>query len=288
MNNDEYTEKSLLATFIKIPVDLTHQKYITAKQYAKKNNFNNILASEESRVKLTKSTGDYINANYIFDKYIATQQPNDHTIVDFWHMIHQTKSGVIVNLNGENNYLPQTNHQSYGKIVVHIIKFIDNKTLQIRKLELYHINNKSEKHTVYHITFKKWKDFDVPLENDFWRLLTIVNMVEYQETNSPIIIHCKAGVGRTGTFIAIHYYYRQLRLGNYIDPIDIIKEMRKARCGMVQNKKQFSFILNIIKRHIIKKENKSKNPLSMSCGEIYNKTTKIESNLSLSAEISST
>ena len=291
---DEYkeylknNEANLISSFSKIPMDLTDRQYTTANHLEnnKKNNFNNVLASDETRVKLNRSNNDYINANYILEgKYIATQQPNTHTIADFWHMIYQTQSKMVINVNGDNNYLPLENKEVYDDITVNIISESKKQNLEIRKLQLYRLPTLSTLLTgelpliIYHVTFLRWKDFDVPKEEAFMRLLTMINIIETTKNNDrPIVIHCKAGIGRTGTFILIHYIYKQIQLGNYLNPIDTLRTMRKARLGMVQNKKQFCFALNIIKNL----PKKNKNPLSNSCGEIYTNHTIKKSCLSMS------
>jgi len=273
-------------------MDLTQQQYKISQlpENNKKNNFNNILASEESRVKLKNSSSDYINANYIFgDKYIATQQPNNHTIIDFWYMVHQTKSRIIINLTGENNYLPLNNiNHTFHNIEVKILNTSNNENLEIRKLEVTNFLSQEQPLITYHVTFKKWKDFDIPKEEAFMRLLTLTNILESKEhKNRPIIVHCKAGVGRTGTFILIHYLYKQTQLGNYLDPLDTVRLMRKARYGMVQNNKQFNFVLNMINKlpNKVKKNNNKKISLTSSCGEIHNKVCIIKKNLSMSSDV---
>ena len=290
---------SLVSSFSKLPMDLTEQKYTTANLHEKKNNFPNVLASDESRVKLKRSSGDYINANYMLDdKYIATQQPNEHTIVDFWHMIYQTKSKTIINVNGENNYLPLNDNETYDDISVKVVNISRKENLEIRKLQIYKTSLNELPLYIYHITFLKWKDFDIPKEEAFMRLLILTNILETRECNdkpiverrnAPIVVHCRAGIGRTGTFILIHYLHKQICLGNYLDPIETLKQMRKSRYGMIQNKRQFNFVLHVIintSRNRIRLEPiKVKNPLSSSCGKMYNRAKTKKSSLSFSSEI---
>lgn len=283
-------EANLISSFSKIPMDLTKQQYKTANhnENEKKNNFNNVLASDETRVKLKRSNSDYINANYLLDgKYIATQQPNSYTIIDFWHMIYQTKSKTIINVAGDNNYLPLKDNEVYEDIIVKILNTSRKENLEIRKLHLSKKSSNEPDLIVYHITFLKWKDFDVPKEEAFMRLLTLTNILETKESEGPIVIHCKAGIGRTGTFILIHYLRKQIQLGNYLDPLDTLRTMRQSRSGMVQNKKQFRFVLNIIKN--LPRNNtiirNIKTPLSMSCGDTYNNNTIKKPFLSMSSDI---
>ncbi|ARF11514.1 protein-tyrosine phosphatase [Klosneuvirus KNV1] len=265
--------------FAKIPQDLTLKRYNIAKFCNEKNNFSNILSSDESRVILSDDT--YINANFIFDQYIATQQPNVNTIDDFWQMVYETNSHLVINLCGDNNYLPEKSN-IYRTIKLTIINNVDKENIQLRKIEL---SNNLKSKTVYHITFKKWKDFDIPTEKDMDRLLSLVEILDNDTiTDCRMIIHCKAGVGRTGTFIMIHHILKKIKGGEQIDFLEIVKNMRKARIGMVQTKKQFAFVkLFVNQRYIAKPKSK----LSSSCG-VKNyciNSKKQKHNLSYSTEI---
>ena len=71
-------DNDIATNFKKIPKDLTQKKYDIAKQYFGKNKFNDILPSDETNVKIPYVP--YINANYVLDKYIATQQPLNSTV----------------------------------------------------------------------------------------------------------------------------------------------------------------------------------------------------------------
>lgn len=138
--------------FAQIPQDLTLKKYNIARFYHDKNNFTNILSSDETRVMLSDDT--YINANFIFDKYIATQQPNYSTIDDFWQMVSETNCCLIINLCGDNNYLPLYPFvsKSYKGIDIAIISNFDKENIQLRKIKL---SDGIKSKIIYHITFKK-------------------------------------------------------------------------------------------------------------------------------------
>lgn len=268
--------------FAKIPQDLTLKKYNIAKFCSEKNNFSNILSSDESRVMLSDDT--YINANFIFDQYIATQQPNVNTIDDFWQMVYETNSRLIINLCGENNYLPES-FNMYKTIKLTILNNIDKENIQLRKIIL---SDKIKSKTVYHIIFKKWKDFDIPTEKDMKRLLSLVEILETDTTRDcRMIVHCKAGIGRTGTFIMIHHILKKIKKGESINFLEVVREMRKARVGMVQTKKQFAFTkLFVSEKQVTKLEPKSKLQLSSSCGINHKHCIiKQKNHLSYSAEI---
>lgn len=266
--------------FAKIPQDLTLKRYNIAKFYDEKNNFSNILSSDESRVILSDDT--YINANFIFDQYIATQQPNINTIDDFWQMVFETKSQLIINLCGNNDYLPTfpSNFETYRNINLTILNDFDKENIQLRKIMLSDGINSI---LVYHVTCKKWKDFDIPTEKDLERLLMLVRILEQDTSDCRMVIHCKAGVGRTGTFIMIHHILKKINKNEPINYLEIVRGMRKARIGMVQTKKQFAFVKMFTSKYNVQKP---KSTLSSSCGCTYgHQLKKTKKNLSMSSEI---
>lgn len=216
---------SIANNFIKIPRDLTKRDYKTAKLHQEKNKFNDILASEETRVKIPYIP--YINASYILDKYIATQQPLKSTIDDFWSMVYHTNSNLIVNLHGDNMYLPSNPKD---------MKLIHNSDdIEIRMINMCG-------RIIHHITYKGWPDYGTPSSSGF---IKFYNAYKVFSGNSKVVVHCRAGIGRTGTFILIDYITRKL------DPKHILPtliQMRKSRVGMVQTKLQLEFAENIISR----------------------------------------
>jgi hypothetical protein len=104
----------------------------------------------------------------------------------------------------------------------------------------------SEARTVYHLHYTAWPDFGVPCSTEGVReLVSLVNEYRDQHSafpNGPLVVHCSAGVGRSGTFIAIHYACGLLDNGMEPSIFQIAAQMRRDRIGMVQNDKQFEFI----------------------------------------------
>jgi len=257
----ELNKQKLINNFTKLPKDLTDQNYLISSLAinSSKNNFNNVLVSDSTRVKLQNYSHDYINANYILkNRYIATQQPNDNTILDFWRMVIETKSKLIVNLNGSpgsNNYLSLTEKQSNEILLdikeikstdcikIKIITIIDKRSCNINATDL---NQMYHMYRIYHLTYLKWPDFGVPNSNEFIELINITKKINSLVTKFPIIVHCRAGIGRTGTFIMVHCVLNLLDHNLYPNLINFVKHMRYARSGMIQEVSQFEFILNII------------------------------------------
>lgn len=262
--------------------DMTKMDYIVASLNSKKNNFYNILASDETRVK-GNHFAFYINANYILDNYIATQQPNPNTYCDFWEMVYEKKCSLIVNLSGNNTYLPSNDEEKvYGNYKVRVENITDKNLIKIRNIHISKVDELDTKFVVYHATFSLWPDFDVPSEQNFIKLFDAINMIDYMSSRGPIVVHCRAGVGRTGTFIMVHYMLKKINEEQFLDPIDVLIEMRKARCNMIQESCQFEFALNLICNKIKIKTNllsnvstnkllvprqNSRNKLTSSCNE---------------------
>jgi protein tyrosine phosphatase len=267
-------------------LDLTEQNYAIANSPLNeyKNNFPDVLASEETRVKLDDSMY-YINANYILDNYIATQQPNENTYDDFWEMIYEKRCSLIVNLSGNNEYLPN-GKTTYGNYDVIVKNINHNDVVKIKNIVIIKRDDLSPKINLYHVTFTMWPDFGVPDKRDFSRLFDAINMVDYVSLKGPIVVHCRAGIGRTGTFIMIHYLLRKFNSSEFMDPFDVLISMRKARCGMVQKRIQFEFAFDFVCDKISTKALVpiKKNKLSLSCGE-SNRFNKNRNKLSSSTGI---
>jgi receptor-type tyrosine-protein phosphatase eta len=249
LNNILTNSEELHIKFKAIPADLTKKNYTAAlhRQNSFKNNFNNILPSEETRVKLlTRDDSDYMNANYILDKYIATQQPNMYSYIDFWKMVFEQNVYVVVNLSGKNEYLDIANPYFDYQLKPTILSSTTH--YEIRNITITDILTNTTK-TIYHLTLNQWPDFGVPDENELYKVIQTINLIDHDPTHK-IIVHCKAGVGRSGTFILIHYLFRKFKENTYPDIIETIRTMRQSRIGMVQDKSQFQLVLNMVKRKL--------------------------------------
>ncbi|XP_053326273.1 receptor-type tyrosine-protein phosphatase C [Spea bombifrons] len=225
-----------------------------------KNRYVDILPYDDNRVVLSEINGDtrsdYINASYIngFNeprKYIAAQGPKEETMNDFWRMIWEQKSTIIVMVTRceENNknkcaqYWPTKEETSevYGDIVVTMKKeklFPDYIT---RKLHISHKREKSER-DLTHIQFTVWPDHGVPDDpNLLLKLRRRINALN-NFFSGPIIVHCSAGVGRTGTYISIDAMLEGIEAEGRVDVYGYVVQLRRQRCLMVQVESQYIFI----------------------------------------------
>ncbi|XP_054481011.1 receptor-type tyrosine-protein phosphatase O [Anoplopoma fimbria] len=224
-----------------------------------KNRYTNILPYDFSRVKLLSmhndEGSDYINANYIpgyknTKEYIATQGPLPETRNDFWKMVLQEKSPIVVMLTQCNerrrvkcdHYWPFTDEPvMYGEISVEMLSEAESPEWTIRKFRLGYAD---ESQDVLHLNYTSWPDHGVPTVNAIESILQFVHIVRQQanRTKDPVIVHCSAGVGRTGTFIALDRLMQHIREHEFADILGMVSEMRSHRLSMVQTEEQYVFI----------------------------------------------
>uniref|UniRef100_A0A8D0HPA2 Receptor-type tyrosine-protein phosphatase O n=1 Tax=Sphenodon punctatus TaxID=8508 RepID=A0A8D0HPA2_SPHPU len=224
-----------------------------------KNRYTNILPYDFSRVRLVSMNeeegSDYINANYIPgynspQEYIATQGPLPETRNDFWKMVLQQKSQIIVMLTQCNekrrvkcdHYWPFTEEPvGYGDITVEMLSEEGQPDWAYRN---FRISYADEVQDVMHFNYSAWPDHGVPTTNAAESILQFVQMVRQHSTKSkgPMIIHCSAGVGRTGTFIALDRLLQHIRDHEFVDILGLVSDMRSFRMSMVQTEEQYIFI----------------------------------------------
>ncbi|XP_027009703.2 receptor-type tyrosine-protein phosphatase O isoform X2 [Tachysurus fulvidraco] len=224
-----------------------------------KNRYTNILPYDFSRVKLISmhndEGADYINANYIpgyksAREYIATQGPLPETRNDFWKMVMQQNSHVIVMLTQCNerrrvkcdHYWPFTDEPvSYGEITVEMLSESESPEWIVRNFRLSYAD---EVQDVLHFNYTSWPDHGVPTVNAIESILQFVQLVRQKvnRTKGPVTVHCSAGVGRTGTFIALDRLMQHIREHEYADILGMVSEMRSHRLSMVQTEEQYVFI----------------------------------------------
>nr|XP_037855248.1 receptor-type tyrosine-protein phosphatase eta isoform X3 [Chlorocebus sabaeus] len=248
-----------------------------------KNRYNNVLPYDISRVKLsvqTHSTDDYINANYMpgyhsKKDFIATQGPLPNTLKDFWRMVWEKNVYAIIMLTkcveqGRTKceeYWPSKQAQDYGDITVALTSEIVLPEWTIRDFTVKNIQT-SESHPLRQFHFTSWPDHGVPDTTDLlinFRYL-VRDYMKQSPPESPILVHCSAGVGRTGTFIAIDRLIYQIENENTVDVYGIVYDLRMHRPLMVQTEDQYVF-LNQCVLDIVRSQKDSKVDL------IYQNTT---------------
>ncbi|AWO96395.1 Protein-tyrosine-phosphatase isoform 2 [Scophthalmus maximus] len=254
-----------------------------------KNRYKNILPFDDTRVVLQDVDpsivgSDYINGNYVKNNlweagdqkvYIATQGCLATTVNDFWQMVWQENTRVIVMTTrevekGRNKCVPYWpdlhNTKEMGSYVVTCKSEREAADYKVRLLEIAPVDKPKQSHSVWHFQYLSWPDHGVPQEpGGVLSFLTQVNSKQDEFPNAgPIIIHCSAGIGRTGTILVIDmiiYTIDTLGLDCDIDIPKYIQMVREQRSGMVQTETQYKFIYLAVSEYI--QSTKAKDSASM-------------------------
>ncbi|KAI1743876.1 hypothetical protein F4680DRAFT_444572 [Xylaria scruposa] len=257
----------------------------------------NIQPWANNRVHLPVPEGklDYINASPIVSpsplrpntrpsfNYIAMQGPKSNTVEHTWRMVAQLESPVVIVMLTDTHdgymekcypYFPRDAHAE-GIDVGETDEFEDgfrarvtcisteerqDGAIQMRKLNL-HVDGRSDI-TVWHLLYRRWPDFGVPKVEDYDSFFELMKLSRELNTNptNPRIIHCSAGVGRTGTFITLETLMREIEEGamDYLDPDEnesnedlvfkTVNRLREQRRTMVQADSQYAFIYKVLRR----------------------------------------
>ncbi|XP_060118117.1 receptor-type tyrosine-protein phosphatase eta [Heteronotia binoei] len=257
------------------PVGVNQPKFAAELPENKgKNRYNNVLPYDVSRVKLSAQnhpTNDYINANYVpgyssKKEFIAAQGSLPNTVQDFWRMIWEKNIHTIVMLTkcieqGRTKceeYWPNKQSKNYGDLTVAMTSEIILPEWTIRDFSMEK-SDASISCPVRQFHFTAWPDHGVPETTDL--LISFRHLVQdYMKQNppTPTLVHCSAGVGRTGTFIAIDRLIHQMEMENTVDVYGVVYDLRMHRPLMVQTEEQYVFlnqcVMDIIKS---KKEKKA-------------------------------
>ncbi|XP_073758866.1 receptor-type tyrosine-protein phosphatase F isoform X10 [Callorhinus ursinus] len=223
-----------------------------------KNRYANVIAYDHSRVILTSIDGvpgsDYINANYIDgyrkqNAYIATQGPLPETMGDFWRMVWEQRTATVVMMTRLeeksrvkcDQYWPARGTETYGLIQVTLLDTVELATYTVRTFAL-HKSGSSEKRELRQFQFMAWPDHGVPEYPTpilaFLRRVKACNPLDA----GPMVVHCSAGVGRTGCFIVIDAMLERMKHEKTVDIYGHVTCMRSQRNYMVQTEDQYVFI----------------------------------------------
>uniref|UniRef100_A0A8C0FS56 Tyrosine-protein phosphatase non-receptor type 13 n=1 Tax=Bubo bubo TaxID=30461 RepID=A0A8C0FS56_BUBBB len=231
-----------------------------AKENRKKNRYKNILPYDTTRVPLGIE-GGYINASFIRMPvgneefvYIACQGPLPTTVADFWQMVWEQNCTVIAMMTQEvegekikcQRYWPDVLNKTTminDRLRLALVRLQQLKGFIIRVLELEEIQTGEVRH-ISHLNFIAWPDHDTPSQPD--DLLTFISYMRHVHKSGPIVTHCSAGIGRSGTLICIDVVLGLISRDLDFDISDLVRTMRLQRHGMVQTEDQYIFCYQVV------------------------------------------
>ncbi|XP_019645755.1 PREDICTED: receptor-type tyrosine-protein phosphatase alpha-like [Branchiostoma belcheri] len=255
-------------SYLPKPFGRDHAEAYYNEENASRNKFRNIIAYDRGLVKLTPIEGvpgsGYIHASYMDGyqeqgKFIAAQGPMENTIADFWRMIWETGSTAIVmvtNLeeNGKkkcSKYWPDSGEKTYnpgggyGTLTVKLeqaVPMVDHVT------RVFLLSKARERRVrkVTHFHFIGWPDFGLPKSPMGLLKFRKTVMSSLTSNDRPIVVHCSAGVGRTGTFITVDAMLDMIKEEGKVDVFGFVEKMRQNRSFMVQTEAQYVFIFKAL------------------------------------------
>jgi netrin-G3 ligand len=199
---------------------------------------------------------DYINANYIDGfrvekEYIAAQGPLPETIVDFWQMVWESETSTIVMLTNLEEkarakcaqYWPDMGSGALtsNNLVVTVTDEVEFTDHVIRDLHITKTGEASER-TIKQFHYTAWPDFGTPADPS--GILSLLNKVNKwsRDHKKPKIVHCSAGVGRSGTYISIDIQIQSIQKNKELNIFNCVTTMREDRCLLVQTEEQYVFV----------------------------------------------
>ncbi|KAJ7426026.1 tyrosine-protein phosphatase non-receptor type 3 isoform X2 [Willisornis vidua] len=248
-----------------------------------KNRYKDVLPYDATRI-ILRGDEDYINANYvnmeipsvgIVNRYIATQGPLPHTCAHFWQVVWDHKLSLIIMLTTLTERGRTKCHQywpdppdvmEYGSFRVRchsedctiayvvremVITNVEDVTLTTMKLllqlDVLNLHRTEQQHTVTHLQYVAWPDHGVPDDSmDFLEFVTCMRPKRVK--NEPVLVHCSAGIGRTGVLVTMETAMCLIERNQPVYPLDIVRKMRDQRAMMVQTSSQYKFVCEAILR----------------------------------------
>uniref|UniRef100_A0A3B3XM31 Tyrosine-protein phosphatase non-receptor type 23 n=1 Tax=Poecilia mexicana TaxID=48701 RepID=A0A3B3XM31_9TELE len=239
-----------------------------ARCYTMKNRHQDVMPYDFNRVVLQSGKDDYINASFVDDlspycpRLIATQAPLTGTAADFWLMVFEQKVSLIVMLVSEQEldkgkvlrYFPTERGQqlSQGPITLSLTTQKMTPTHVERMISLQY-RDQSLKRTVVHLQFTSWPELGLPdSKSNLLRFIQEVHghYLHQRPLQTPVVVHCSSGVGRTGAFCLLYAALQELEAGNGIPDLPLlVKKMRQQRKNMLQEKLHLKFCYEAVLKH---------------------------------------
>ncbi|GFO14717.1 tyrosine-protein phosphatase non-receptor type 9 [Plakobranchus ocellatus] len=276
--------KGLFQEYGSIKMEAPTGTFHTCKQKVNlsKNRYTDVLCYDHSRVCIPPTeedpSTDYINANFVDgymqkNAYISTQGPLPRTYVDFWRMVWHNQTRVIVmttrvferSRSKCGQYWPNEveSDEQFEEFIVYNNSIAEGKDFTETHLML-HNTNTGESREVIHLQFTSWPDYGVPPASPFLDFLFKVRALQQSATKEmgvewtdhplgpPIIVHCSAGIGRTGTFITVDICLRRLEDVGTVDIKETVRKIRSQRAFSIQMPDQYVFCHQAVLEHAMK------------------------------------
>lgn len=244
-----------------------------------KNRYRDVVPFEKTRVKLQRrsadASDDYINANYIDKSYIACCAPVPAAMHDFWHMIVQCQVHVVLmltnfveheRLKADVYWKPQGQEVDFHGVHVTLLDEVQHPAsggYLMRRFRVWQLDQNGgeiESRVIQHIQLTTWPDHGVL--RDFRVIAPMLDAVNTfrdeasrrYKVNARVLVHCSAGIGRSGTFIAIDILLKRLyqvlfcgtctpeAIEVALDIPKVVHRLRAQRPGMVQTPEQYQMI----------------------------------------------
>ncbi|KAF2884556.1 hypothetical protein ILUMI_21621 [Ignelater luminosus] len=258
--------------------DLTCDEAVKPKN-VNKNRYRDISPYDSTRVILKNAaSGDYINANYVnmriagtdvSNRYIATQGPLQSTTEDFWQMVLEEECNHIVMLTTVvergrakcHKYWPSLNETlAFPNMTIKCIceETDDSGSFIFRDFVLCDIKNDTQR-DIKHMQYVAWPDHGVPDSPGLFLSFTERVREARQESSAPIVVHCSAGIGRTGVLVLMETAMCLIEASEPVYPLDVVQTMREQRAMMIQNASQYRFVCESVHAAYVQKVVKPRN-----------------------------
>ncbi|XP_025943561.1 tyrosine-protein phosphatase non-receptor type 3 isoform X2 [Apteryx rowi] len=228
-----------------------------------KNRYKDVLPYDATRI-ILQGDEDYINANYvnmevptvgIVNRYIATQGPLPHTCAHFWQVVWDHKLSLIIMLTTLTERGRTKCHQywpdppdvmEYGNFRVRCQSEDCTIAYVVREMVITNVETEQQ-HAITHLQYVAWPDHGVPDDSmDFLEFVTCMRPKRVK--NEPVLVHCSAGIGRTGVLVTMETAMCLIERNQPVYPLDIVRKMRDQRAMMVQTSSQYKFVCEAILR----------------------------------------
>lgn len=258
----KFSSKTIYDEFDSIPFSRLNSSTEDGRldENVKRNRFADVIPYDDTRVRLIPTKTNlhgYINASHVkirientIYSYIASQSPLTTTIDDFWRMISGSNVHVIVMLLESSNphcaaYFPRNSNENFRTedFQIDLISEQNQNDFLIRQFRMTHIQGQ-RKRTLVHLQYTSWDENQLPLNTlSFIDFINVANSYRrhYGETN-PCLVHCTAGIGRTGIFILMHLMIQCITFNKKVNIASVLRVMREHRMSLIDRTYAYVFV----------------------------------------------